>query len=51
VQLQGRQFVTVYLGMLLNIIVFVLFALSCVLIYSLLMINVQVLPRSLLHHR
>ena len=33
---------TLYLGMLVNIILFVLFSLSVVLIYSLMMINVQV---------
>ena len=33
---------TLYLGMLVDIILFVLFSLSVVLIYSLMMINVQV---------
>jgi hypothetical protein len=41
VQLQSRQFVSIFLGLLLNVILFVLFALCCILIYSLMTINVQ----------
>ncbi len=46
-QLRSRSFVTLYLGMLVDIILFVLFALSVTLIYSLMMINVQVAAVSL----
>lgn len=40
-QLFGRRFVSLYLGLVLDILLFILFALSTLLIYSLLMINVQ----------
>jgi hypothetical protein len=39
--LEPRRFVTLYLGMLLDVLLLVLFALSTVLIYSLLLINVS----------
>ena len=39
--LSGRQFVSLYLGLLLDILLFILFLLSTILIYSLLMINVN----------
>ena len=39
--LEGRRFVSLYLGILLDILLFVLFLLSTVLIYSLLLINVS----------
>lgn len=47
-QLQSRQFVSIFLGLLLNVILFVLFALCCILIYSLMTINVQVRSRHVL---
>lgn len=38
--LRSRRFVSLYLGLLMNIILFIMFVLSCLLIYSLLLINV-----------
>ena len=40
-QLRQRRFVSIFLGLLLNVVLFVLFALCCILIYSLMTINVQ----------
>lgn len=40
-QLSQRRFVSIFLGLLLNVVLFVLFALCCILIYSLMTINVQ----------
>ena len=41
-QLRTRRFVSIFLGLLINVIVFVLFALCSILIYSLMSVNVQV---------
>jgi len=42
-QMSARRFVNIFMGLLLNVVLFILFALCCILIYSLLMINVQVM--------
>lgn len=38
--LRARRFVSLYLGLLMNILLFIMFTLSCLLIYSLLLIDV-----------
>ena len=41
-QLEGQRFTQLYLGLVLDILLFILFALSTMLIYSLLLIKVEV---------